>query len=59
MAIYYFQIAQTRLLKANKVPIIISAKSFNYNNVFSLKFAAELSEHIGINNHINILKKGK
>ena len=59
MAVYPFQAAQIRLLKANKASITISAKYFNYTNVFSLELIVELPEHIGINNHTIKLEKGK
>lgn len=58
-AIHFFWVAQIRLLKANKMPIIIFTKSFNYTNIFSLKFAIELSEYTSINNLTIKLEKGK
>ena len=42
-----------------KAPIIISAKSSNYNNIFSAENTAKILEYIGINNHVIKLEEGK
>ena len=43
--------AQIAHLKADKVLIKVLSKYADFVNIFSLKLAAELLEHMGINNH--------
>lgn len=59
MAIYPFQIAQIKLLKANKALTTIFIKYFDYTNIFLSKFIIKLLEYTIINNHVIKLENNK
>ena len=55
--IYPSQIVQIRLLKANKVLIIIFVKYFDYTNIFLPEFIVKLLKYIKIyNNDLKLVK---
>ena len=49
--VHPFRQAQIVLLYLEDVPVTIPAEYSGYNDIFPSDFAAELLEHIGINNH--------
>lgn len=59
MAIYPSQIAQIKLLKANKALTTIFTKYFDYTNIFLSEFIIELLEYTNINNHVIKLENNK
>ena len=59
IAVYLSQIAQIRLLKANKVLTIVCTKYSNYTNVFLPKLAAKLLKYTNINNYAIKLEKSR
>ena len=59
MIIHPARKTQIALLKADKASVTILIKYSDFTNVFSEKFAAELSEHTEINTHAIDLEEGK
>ena len=59
MLVHFEKQAQVRALLFDKVLTDVLAEYSNYNNVFSVKNAAELLENIGINKHAIKLEESK
>ena len=51
--------AQVRALLFNEAPIEVPTKYFDYSNVFSIEYVAELSENTGMNEHAIELEEDK
>ena len=50
---------QVRALLFNEAPTEVSAEYFNYSNVFSAEYVAELPENTGMNEYAIKLEEGK